>query len=123
MALAKLCACAAGGAVVGGGAVHVAEAPAGGPVETRTAEVRTAAARTAARPAQLRRIKGVRRVRTTTTTTSCASTPTVVSVTNQVAAPQPAVYHAPAPVPIYGEVPSFGGGGSGGVIGGGGFVG
>ncbi|RYD20395.1 MAG: PEP-CTERM sorting domain-containing protein, partial [Lysobacteraceae bacterium] len=27
MAMAKLCACACGGAVIGGGAVHVAESP------------------------------------------------------------------------------------------------
>ncbi|MEQ9661106.1 MAG: hypothetical protein RLN87_00975, partial [Parasphingopyxis sp.] len=120
MALAKLCACACGGAIVGGGAVHVAETS--GPAEVRAAQPRVAARQIGHRPTARRT---VRRVRQVTTTTSCPQTPTVVSVTNQVAGPAPqpvpAVYEVPPPAPIpYGEVPSFGGGGAVEVIGGGG---
>ena len=63
MALAKLCACACGGAVIGGGAVHVAEGARSGytqSVKKKTRYVR----RVVQRP--------VKRITTTTTTTTTA---------------------------------------------------
>ena len=116
MALAKLCACTAGGAIVGGGAVHVSEAPAGGPAEVRVTQPRVAARTIGNRPRVHRKTRQVRPVRHT-----CAPSPTVVTVTNQIATPAPII--PPAPVPIIGELPSFGGGGAPAVIGGGGFFG
>ena len=116
MALAKLCACTAGGAIVGGGAVHVSEAPAGGPAEVRVTQPRVAARTIGNRPRVHRKTRQVRPVRQT-----CAPTPTVVTVTNQIATPAPVI--PPPPVPIIGELPSFGGGGAPAVIGGGGFFG
>src|SRR3546814_7326077 len=74
MALAKLCACACGGAIIGGGAVHIAESP---------------------RPAHLTKIKSIKhapkeqaaeRIRRTVTTTACA--PGLVTIATQ-AAPIP----------------------------------
>src|SRR3546814_17457757 len=74
MALAKLCACACGGAFIGGGAVHIAESP---------------------RPAHLTKIKSIKhapkeqaaeRIRRTVTTTACA--PGLVTIATQ-AAPIP----------------------------------
>lgn len=65
MALAKLSACAAGGALIGGGAVHVAEAPATArPQYAKQAPVQTKARRHIARPAAApeRKVRRIRRV-------------------------------------------------------------
>jgi len=71
MALTKLAAFAAGGAVIGGGAVHVAEAPASSVTYVKHAKTAQApvryrkAKRVAAAP---RKVKRIRRVVTRTTT-------------------------------------------------------
>ena len=83
MALAKLRACACGGAVIGGGAVHVAEAPA------RVAYSKQRMAKRVVRRQVALTVRGRRIVRTTTTTASCP--PAVVTVSTQ--AP-------PAPLPM-----------------------
>ena len=83
MALAKLCACACGGAVIGGGAVHVAERP------NRPAYVKHIKNRVVARRPSAVARKTTRRRIVTTTTTACA--PTVVTVASQ---------GAPVPVPL-----------------------
>src|SRR3546814_2704682 len=113
MALAKLCACACGGAIIGGGAVHIAESP---------------------RPAHLTKIKSIKhapkeqaaeRIRRTVTTTACA--PGLVTIATQ-AAPIPLPPVQPA-MPAEFPVTSSGGGvpvvigGSGGWGGSGGFFG
>ena len=103
MALAKLCACTCGGALVGGGAVHVAE-------QTQTRQVyqqkqaKRVVHRTkvAARP--------VSRVRRVVTRTRATCPPAVVTVTSQ---------GAPIPLPpsfagSSGEMPMVSGGGGGG---------
>src|SRR3546814_11907140 len=88
MALAKLCACACGGAIIGGGAVHIAESP---------------------RPAHLTKIKSIKhapkeqaaeRIRRTVTTTACA--PGLVTIATQAAPiPLPPVQPAmPAEFPV-----------------------
>ena len=71
-ALAKLAACAAGGALIGGGAVHVAETPKPGAPQyvkhgkiVQTVKPRV---RHIARPAP-RKVRRIRKVVTTTTTT------------------------------------------------------
>jgi len=73
MALAKLCACACGGALIGGGAVHVAERPSR-PVYTKQVKKRVVAHR---QVAAVQRKALRRRVVTTTTTAAtcrCATT-------------------------------------------------
>jgi len=77
MALAKLCACACGGAVIGGGAVHVAESRAERSYMSKqpVAAKRVIKKRVVKRPAVRKRI--VRR--TVTTTAQCQ--PQVVTVT------------------------------------------
>src|SRR3546814_3696249 len=94
MALAKLCACACGGAIIGGGAVHIAESP---------------------RPAHLTKIKSIKhapkeqaaeRIRRTVTTTACA--PGLVTIATQ-AAPIPLHPGQPA-MPAEFPVTSSGGG-------------
>lgn len=75
MALAKLCACAAGGAIIGGGAVHVAES-------ARPAGVHS----TKSVKAAPRKHYAVRKVQRVVKTVSCA--PQTVTVTTQ-AAPIP----------------------------------
>ncbi|KER35605.1 hypothetical protein AL00_14825, partial [Sphingobium indicum F2] len=95
MALAKLCACAAGGAIIGGGAVHVAES-------ARPAGVQS----TKSVKAAPRKHYAVRKVQRVVKTVSCA--PQTVTVTTQ-AAPIP----LPAPVAAA-EMPVMSGGGGGG---------
>ncbi|PXA86309.1 hypothetical protein DMC47_35130, partial [Nostoc sp. 3335mG] len=84
MAIAKLCACACGGAVIGGGAVHYAERPPVNRVLTKKAPVRKPVYRQVA----VRQAK-----RTVTTTTTC--TPGTVTLAQ--AAPA-----APFEAPSYG---------------------
>src|SRR5690349_17319218 len=55
MALAKLCACTCGGAIVGGGAVHVAENPPPRPAIVKQAKARTAHVRRVAHRRVVRR--------------------------------------------------------------------
>ena len=105
MALAKLAACAAGGAVLGGGAVHVSEAPSTGeihhvkPIKIKQERVAHYVERRA--PRAIHRARRLVKVTTTTTTRSCA-------------APQ---QYALAPVPYMPPMPQQpqGGGGGGGV--------
>ena len=86
MALAKLCACACGGAVIGGGAVHVAESSQHREITKRAITKRVITKRVAARPAPRRIVKRI----VTRTKTVCA--PTVVTVASQA---------DPVPLPRY----------------------
>ena len=111
MALAKLCACTCGGAIIGGGAVHVAESARPAGVHSNKS-VKAAPKRYAVRTVKRKVVK----------TVSCA--PQTVSVTTH-AAPIP----LPAPVAAA-EMPIMSGGGGvpvvmagGGGFGGGGFIG
>ncbi|MFY8194966.1 MAG: PEP-CTERM sorting domain-containing protein, partial [Novosphingobium sp.] len=71
MALAKLAAAAAGGAMLGGGAVHVSEAPSKGEIHhVKPVKVKKAKRVIARAPAK-RQIHRARRVVTTTTTRTC----------------------------------------------------
>ncbi|UUX99508.1 hypothetical protein [Sphingomonas sp. J315] len=78
MALAKLCACACGGAVVGGGAVHVAETRAERGYQQQRQSVKQGVVqrRVVKRPLRKRVVR-----RTVTTTAQCQ--PQVVTVTSQ----------------------------------------
>ena len=112
MALAKLCACTCGGALIGGGAVHVAESARPAGVQS-TKSVKAAPRRYAARPVKRKVVK---------TVTACA--PQTISVTTQ-APPVP----LPPPL-VASEMPVMSGGGGGPIMmaggpgfGGGGFVG
>ncbi len=108
MALAKLCACTCGGAIIGGGAVHVAESP-------RPAVVHSSKSAKAA-PRKRYPVRAVKR-KVVKTVTSCA--PQTLTVTTQ---------GAPIPLPppmVAGEMPVMSGGGAAPVVmaGGGGFGG
>src|SRR5882757_9284527 len=111
MALAKLCACTCGGAIVGGGAVHVADV-----TQTRHVYAQKVTKRVVRRTTVARQGSKIRRV---VTQTRAACPPAVVTVTSQ---------GAPIPLPPAfagsgGEV-SGGGGGAAAVVGGsGGFGG
>ena len=94
MALAKLTACAAGGAVIGGGAVHMVESPKRPAVLKQTKPSRKIVhRRVAAVP--------VRRVVTRRTVTTTPP-PTVITVTTQ---------DPPVPVPLPAAAPAFVSGG------------
>ena len=123
MALAKLCACTCGGALIGGGAVHVSEAPAA-PYVKKLTKKNPVRARVVRKGEPARKIKRTRR---TVTKTVTACQPTVVTIA-QTPAPQP----IPVPLPPYvppihegGSVPVVigGSGGYGGGFGGGFFGG
>ena len=103
MALAKLCACACGGAVIGGGAVHVAESAQNREITKRAITKRAITKRAAPRPAPRRVVTRV----VTRTTNVCP--PTVVTVASQA---------APVPLP-----PAFAGADMPPMTGGGGFGG
>ncbi len=60
MALAKLCACTCGGAIIGGGAVHVAENPPQRPAFVKSAKMVKQAPRRYARVKPVKRYKRVR---------------------------------------------------------------
>src|SRR3954471_13196282 len=114
MALAKLCACTAGGAILGGGAVHVAENPPQRPALVHHSKV-AAAPRVA--------VRTVKRVRRVVRTACVVRQPGRTIVTRTFAYP-PAPMAPPPPI----EVVSGGGapppiivGGSGGGFFGGGF--
>ncbi|WP_454279814.1 hypothetical protein [Sphingomonas sp. Marseille-Q8236] len=85
MALAKLTACAAGGAVIGGGAVHMVDHPQRPPLVKQT-KVKTK--RIVHRPPPPRPARRIVTRRTTTTTTP---PPTVITVTTET---------PPVPVPL-----------------------
>ena len=114
MALAKLCACTCGGAIIGGGAVHVAES-------ARPAVVHSSKS-TKAAPKKRYAVRTVKR-KVVKTAVACA--PQTVTVTSQ-----PAPVPLPAPLPPA-EMPMMSGGGGavpivmggGGGFGGGGFIG
>ena len=93
MALAKLCACTCGGAIIGGGAVHVAESARPAVVHS-SKSVKAAPKRYAARTIKRKVVK---------TVTACA--PQTVTVTSQ-----PAPVPLPAPMPPA-EMPMMSGGG------------
>ena len=125
MALAKLCACTCGGALIGGGAVHVAES-----AKTRQVYATKQTKRVVRKVATVRR--PVSRVRRVVTQTLAACPPAVVTVTSQ-GAPIPLPPVSYAGLGSSGEMPIVSGGsgggglavigGSGGFSGGGGFFG
>jgi len=104
MAMAKLCACTCGGAIIGGGAVHVRENPPERPAvvhSTKGQQVRTAAT-------------GQRRVvRRTVRRTACAAPATVTTRTYTQAAPAPIPYGPPPMPPQMGGGYAMGGSGGG----------
>ena len=121
MALAKLCACTCGGAIIGGGAVHVAERP----HAVRIHRVARHIVRQTIAPGR------VRRVVTTTRATCPAAVVTVASQGTPVPVPQPQGFAlgssgvvGPALIGgtggFGGGVGGFGGGFFGGTSGGGG---
>ncbi|OYW21496.1 MAG: hypothetical protein B7Z43_10335, partial [Sphingomonas sp. 12-62-6] len=104
MALAKLCACTCGGALIGGGAVHVTES-----AQPRAAYVKKVHTKRVVRTAARRPGTRVRRV-VTRTQTSCP--PAVITVASQ---------GTPVPLPppylgSSGEFPVSSSGGGGGPI-------
>src|SRR4051812_17788560 len=101
MALAKLCACTCGGAIIGGGAMHVAENPPSRPALVRHAK---------GAPVRYAKVKPVKRVRRVTRT-ACVVTRPASTVTTR-------TYAYPAPLPPPPEVVAVGGGGTPVIIGG-----
>jgi len=93
MALAKLCACTCGGAIVGGGAVHVADVP---PAQERSysTKVMTKKARVIRKGAPARQAKRIRRVVTRQSVSTCPA-PKVTVVT--AAQPPMPIPYAPLP--------------------------
>ena len=88
MALAKLCACTCGGALIGGGAMQVADTP---PAQVQKVVKKKHKARLIAHKAPVRKVKRVRKiVRTTTTTSTC--TPTGFAMAGPAMAPIPMAY-------------------------------
>ena len=131
MALAKLCACTCGGALIGGGAMQVADTP---PAQVHKVAKKKHKVRKIAHHKPVRKVKRVRKVVRTTTTSTC--TPSVVTVASQGMPPIPVPFMPPAPyeggssggVPVIiggsgGFGGGFGGGLGGGFGGGGGFSG
>src|SRR3954464_4724845 len=104
MALAKLCACACGGALVGGGAVHVAE----------VSHARHVYARHATRVVHRTTVARAGQVRPVVTQPRAACPPAVLTLTSQ---------GAPIPLPpaygSSGEMSVGGGGGGAAAVGGG----
>ena len=87
MALAKLCACACGGAVIGGGAVHV----------TESAQPRHAYVKKTKRVVYSSVKRPAKRVRRVVTQTRAACPPAIVTVTSQgipVPLPHPILHRA-----------------------------
>ena len=105
MALAKLCACTCGGAILGGGAVHVAENPPQRPhfVKYAKAKPRTVAHRPKAR--------ALSRVRKVARTACVVSQPGTTTTTRTITYPGGMAAIPLPPVPPVG----FGGSGGGGV--------
>ena len=102
MALAKLCACTCGGAIIGGGAVHVADTPpAQGKQYRQTKTTKPIRGRQIAKVAP-RKVKRARRMVARTP----VQTPQVITVTTQQAP-------IPLPLPAYPQQDSggFSGGG------------
>ncbi|MFM1982728.1 MAG: hypothetical protein RJB22_1447, partial [Pseudomonadota bacterium] len=100
MALAKLCACACGGAVLGGGAIHVADTKAGGryhsPYMAMAAKsvrpiARKPAPYVAKRPRRV--VKRIRRI--TTTSVTCA--PKMIEIATTTAPMAAPAFAPPAP--------------------------
>ena len=134
MALAKLSACAAGGALIGGGAVHVAETPSTARpqyVKHATASKPssgTHARRHLARRGEAHGPRKVRRIRRTVTRTISCEQPQQMAMVPMPAPMLPPLPQAPmsggggsAPVVIGGgPIGGFGGGFFGGFFGGGG---
>ena len=104
MALAKLCACTCGGALIGAGGAQIADTPPAKVASKHYAKKKVKARKVAYR-APVRKIKRVRKVTRTTTMTACA--PSVVTVASQ-GAPMPPMPYAP---PQSMGAIDFGGGG------------
>lgn len=123
LALAKLCVCTCGGALIGGGAIQVADSK---PSEVHNIAKKKHKTRAIAHRASILKVKRVRKVVRTTRTTTCV--PTVLTVAGP-ALPLTAVPYTP-PVPyegsgsgslpvVIGGSGGFGGGFIGGFAGGG----
>ncbi|HEX8667808.1 MAG TPA: hypothetical protein VF727_05485, partial [Allosphingosinicella sp.] len=118
MALAKLCACTVGGAIVGGGAVHVAENPPERPAILKSSKASAPPVRHASA-----RSKHVRRVRRTECVVRQPTTTTTTRTVTYPAAPMPIPPLPPgemfsssgsAPAVVVGGSGGFGGGFGGG---------
>ena len=123
MALAKLCACTCGGAIIGGGAVHVAENPPERPQLVRHAKAKTKPVRYAkAKPKKVKRAR--RMARTECVVRQPATTTTTRTITYPGMAPMPIPPLPPAEVVSGGGAPAvvIGGGGGPGFGFGGGFL-
>jgi len=122
MALAKLCACTCGGALIGGGAVHVSEAPAA-PYVKKMSKKLPIRSRVVKKGEPARKIKRTRR---TVTKTVTACQPAVVTIAQT---PAPQAIPLPPYIPPAPPISSSGGsipvviGGSGGYGGAGWFGG
>ena len=91
MALAKLCACAAGGAILGGGAVHVAENPPQRPAFVKHAKMIKA-------PQRYARVKPVKRYRQRRVRTACVvKSPGTTTTTRTITYPGAAMPLPPLP--------------------------
>ncbi|MFN5644130.1 MAG: hypothetical protein ACK450_06005 [Sphingomonadales bacterium] len=76
MALAKLCACTCGGALIGGGAVQIADHP---PAQVKVHKAKKKVKARSVAYAPVRKVKRVRKVTRTVTTTCAPATVTVAS--------------------------------------------
>ena len=88
MALAKLCACTCGGAIIGGGAVHVADTPPAQVKQYRQTKTTKPIRGRQMAKAPVRKVKRARRM---VARTPVQATPQVVTVTTQ---------QAPIPLPL-----------------------
>src|SRR3712207_3561997 len=120
MALAKLCACTCGGAVIGGGAVHVAENPIPRPAIVKSAKAKTVTHRVKHRPKRVKRIKRIVRECRTGGAAAAAGAVTTRTITYP-APPIPLPPPMPMPMTGGGAVPVVIGGGAVGSGFGGGF--
>ena len=117
MALAKLCACTCGGAIIGGGAVHVAENPPQRPSFVKRAKAANMVKQAPRRYARVKAMKRHKRVRT-----ACVvKTPGTTTTTRTITYPGSSM---PIPLPPLPPMAGSTGGGGVTVIGGsGGFGG
>src|SRR5688500_8621708 len=124
MALAKRCACTCGGAIIGGGAVHVAENPPQRPSFVKRAKAATMVKQAPRRYARVKPIKRHRRVRTACVVKTPGTTTTTRTITYPGAMPMPLPPLPPMAGSTGGGVTVIGGsGGFGGGFGGGFFSG
>ena len=81
MALAKLCACTCGGAIIGGGAVHVAENPPSRPSFVKRAKAANLVKQAPRRYARVKAMKRYKRVRTACVVKTPGTTTTTRTIT------------------------------------------